>query len=353
MANSSHVQKFLEGAKAWNAWRAAEPNEQPDLSDTDFESVGPEPYDIMHLRDYDGYDLSDCDLNRISARNLTFVRCSFARASMSFSDFCFSFFSDCDFSRAEMRVSKMGSASFARCRFDVADLSYCTAEEAEFQACVFDGTKLNHVSLVKTKFPDTELNAVCVYGASVWDVDLTGAKQSDIFIREEGVGISVPSIELAQFVALLLDNRKVRDFIDTMTSKMVLILGRFSPERKVLLDRLKAELTELAYLPVIFDFAEPESRDVRETVKTLASLSRFVIADLTDPKSIPLELEAIVPQFPSLPVQPIIMVGQKPFSMFNSLTKFPSVLPIIEYGQEVKPAVLQSLIVQCESKLLK
>jgi len=49
---------------------------------------------------------------------------------------------------------------------------------------------------------------------------------------------------------------------------------------------------------------KPDSRDITETVTTLARLARFIIADITDPKSIPLELQSIVPDV-AVPVQPL------------------------------------------------
>ena len=66
---------------------------------------------------------------------------------------------------------------------------------------------------------------------------------------------------------------------------------------------------------------------------TLASLSRFVIADLTQPRSVPLETQAIVPDI-AVPFVPIIE-GQRPFSMFASLQrKYFWVLPTIVYRSE-------------------
>jgi hypothetical protein len=40
--------------------------------------------------------------------------------------------------------------------------------------------------------------------------------------------ITVDNIEVAQFFYLMLNNKKIRDVIDTITSKVVLILGRFT-----------------------------------------------------------------------------------------------------------------------------
>ena len=197
MATQSHVEKFLEGSGAWNAWRAENPEVRPDLADINFEAVGPEPNDIYNFRQFENYDLSHCDLNRISARNCTFLACRFTGSAINFSDLCFSYMHGCDFADVQMRVTRIGSTEFLNCKFEGADLSYCSAEDASFIDCEMIRTQLNHCSFVKTKFRETLLQEVCVYGASVWDVDLSDAKQSDIYIRKGGVGISVPSIELA------------------------------------------------------------------------------------------------------------------------------------------------------------
>jgi len=47
---------------------------------------------------------------------------------------------------------------------------------------------------------------------------------------------------------------------------------------------------EGSYLPILFDFSAPTSRNVTETLMTLAAMARFVIADITDLKSASYEL---------------------------------------------------------------
>lgn len=54
--------------------------------------------------------------------------------------------------------------------------------------------------------------------------------------------ITTDDIEVAQFLYLLIHNEKLRKVIDTITSKVVLILGRFTPERKAVLDALRDEV---------------------------------------------------------------------------------------------------------------
>jgi hypothetical protein len=65
----------------------------------------------------------------------------------------------------------------------------------------------------------------------------------------------------------MLQNQKVRDVIDTITSKVVLILGRFTDERKAVLDGLREELRKRNYLPILFDFSVPATRDITEITR--------------------------------------------------------------------------------------
>ena len=110
-------------------------------------------------------------------------------------------------------------------------------------------------------------------------------------------------------------------------------LGRFSPfERKEVLDSIGDKLRELGFVPIIFDFEGSNNRDFTETIKILAGLSLFVIADITNPKSSPLELQASIPEY-KIPFVTILKNGEEPFSMFKDLTMFDWVLkPVITYS---------------------
>ena len=71
---------------------------------------------------------------------------------------------------------------------------------------------------------------------------ITSDEEPDVF--------SVDNLEVAQFIYLLLSNAKIRHVIDTITSKVVLILGRFTPERKNVLDAIREQIREISYVPV-------------------------------------------------------------------------------------------------------
>ena len=113
--------------------------------------------------------------------------------------------------------------------------------------------------------------------------------------------------------------------INALTSKAVLILGRFTKKRKEILDALRDKLSEMDYLPIIFDFVRPTDRDFTETVLTLACLSKFVIIDLTDPSSSPHESAKTIPDL-KIPFLPIRQEEQREYAMFRNFKKYPWVL---------------------------
>jgi hypothetical protein len=174
--------------------------------------------------------------------------------------------------------------------------------------------------LVETNLVGAILTGCRIYGISAWDVKLSeGTKQNNLVITRPGEpAVAVDDLEVAQFVYLLLHNEKIRRVIDTVGKKGVLLLGRFTEGRIAVLERLREELRKRGYLPIVFNFDKPETKDFTETVRLLAGLSRFVIADVTNPKSTPLELQATVPEI-MVPFLPIIEEGQEPFAMLTDL----------------------------------
>ena len=162
--------------------------------------------------------------------------------------------------------------------------------------------------------------------------------------------VTVDNIEVAQFIYLLLHNEKIRDVIDTIGKKGVLLLGRFTEGRMMVLERLREKLRDLGFVPMVFNFDKPETKDFTETVRLLCNLSHFVIVDITNPRSAPLELQATVPDY-MVPFAPILQHGEQPFSMFADLQNrydwvlqavvgYPSVDRLIEVLEDeiVRPA---------------
>ena len=309
MANQVQVELLHRGSDVWNEWRRQHLEANIDLS---------------------GAHLSKADLGFADLRRADLILATLRDANLTRADL-----RDANLYRANLRDANLRDANLSRANLRDANLSRATLD--------------------KTNLTDATLTHCAIYGISVWNVQLNGAKQENLVITDDGEpAITVDNLEVAQFIYLLLNNTKIRDVIDTIAKKAVLILGRFTPERKAVLDAIKDTLRTNDYLPILFDFEKPSSRNFTETVRTLAHLSRFIIADLTDPSSVPHELATIVPTL-VIPIVPLFHPrdrASREYALFRDLSIGRAwVLPIHHYTTpEDLLATFQTHIIQPAEK---
>jgi hypothetical protein len=331
MANQEQVDIIRQGREPWEQWRRKSSEVWPDLS---------------------GADLAGADLRRINLSN-----CNLSGAKLNNTNLSGAFFTGSNLYEAQLTNAILTDANFYGAALIKADLSGANLHRASFVGARLIGTNftganlrranLTHTTLTQAIIERANLSECSVYGISAWNLKGVPQDQSNLIItRDKESTVTVDDIEVAQFVYLLLNNKKIRNVIDTITSKAVLILGRFTPERKCVLDELRIALRRHGYLPILFDFEKPEHQNLTETVSTLAHLAKFVIADITDAKSIPQELQRIVPDRPSLPVQPLILSEQYEWSMFESFRDYPWVLLPFCYDD------LKMLLASLEEKVI-
>jgi hypothetical protein len=132
-----------------------------------------------------------------------------------------------------------------------------------------------------------------------------------------------------------------------------LILGRFSKNRKPVLDAIREELRKYNYLPMMFDFDAPINPTIRETIKTLAGMSRFVIADITDARSVSQELEIIDTNCRTVAVRLIKKKGAREYGMLDFRTSRWFIEGRYEYEslEELIASIKESIIVPAEAKV--
>jgi uncharacterized protein YjbI with pentapeptide repeats len=241
-----------------------------------------------------------------------------------------------DLSAADLRGAYLNGADLTGADLQGANLSEADLVEANFSGADLKGADLRAAQLIDTDFGGADLTSCRIFGISAWRLKLERAKQQNLVITGmHEPEITVDNIEIAQFVYLLLHNEKIRDVIDTIGKKGVLLLGRFTEGRIEILERLREELRKRNFMPMVFNFDKPETKGFTETVRLLAGLSRFVIVDVTNPRSAPLELQATVPEC-MIPFVPILdrNEGLEPFAMLRDLQhNHPDrVSPVIRYS---------------------
>lgn len=341
MANQEHLKILKHGIDYWNSWREQCPEVMPDLRRADFSETDLSEVDfssadlsnaILRGADLMGANLRRADLREtdlreahLSGANLDSAdlrKADLSEAYLGYANLCNTLLSGADFSRANLQEVLLCDAHLSNTILSNANLYKADLTAANLNGAILVGTNLTRATLIDCS----------IHGISAWKVQLDGAKQLNLTITSnDEPTITVDNLEVAQFIYLLLNNRKIRDVINIIGQKGVLILGRFSEGRKPVLDALREKLRTLNFLPIVFDFERSTERDFTETILTLAGLSCFIIADITNPKSAPLELQITVPNY-MIPFVPIIQEGEQPFSMFQDLAgKYDWVLDILVY----------------------
>jgi hypothetical protein len=321
MANQEHLDLLRQGSPAWNAWRVQHKEVQPDLQ---------------------GAYLAGANLSGANLMEAYLMNANLHKADLSGAHLGSASLLEANLSEANLSGTKLGGAHLVRADLSGADLSGAHLVHATLQDANLSGATLSQAILVRTNLANATLKDCSIYGISAWDVQLDGAEQVNLTITPYGESsITVDNLKIAQFIYLLLNNEEIREVIDTITSKVVLILGRFIPKRKAILDALRDELRTHNYSPVLFDFEKPVSRDLTGTVSTLAHLARFIIVDLTDPSSAPHEVATVIPQTvvpvqPLLSREPLIVDGKvrerREYAMFEDLRRrYHWVLPTFRY----------------------
>ncbi|HYK38299.1 pentapeptide repeat-containing protein [Alloacidobacterium sp.] len=381
MADQEHLAVLQQGVAVWNEWRACHPKVWPDLSSVSLSWLELADADLQHCSLNDSRfhytQLTRSDLYRAAfgkaslygadLRGARIVEASFAGADLtkadlrdaeiSFTDFTGAHMVECNLQQSKLigaELSKVNlfqanlvGAQLRGAKFlwanltgvdlrdanlSGANLTGATFIDADLSGADLTNANLQFARLIDSKLDGANLTACRVYGVSAWNLSSTGTIESDLVItRGDEVSIAVDNLEVAQFLYLLLNNSRIRQCIDTITSKVVLILGRFTAERLSALHGIREALRSSGYLPLVFDFDGPSSRDITETIGTLAHLARFIIADLTDARSIPQELTTIVPNLPSVPVQPVLLSSQSEYGMFEHFKRYPWVLDTLLY----------------------
>jgi hypothetical protein len=309
--DSGAIELLRSGANKWNQWR-----------ENNWTKDSRAEWPNLYRGNFEGLDLSHVNL---WGSNLEFA--NFAGANLS---------------NANLEDAILKSANLKRANLQFANLSNANLMYADLSEADLRDSLLPFANICSANLEGANISGSLIFGISAWDVNLDDTNQQDLLVTRYGEPIvTTDNIGLGQLMYLLLKNTNLRDILDELTSKTVLILGRFTPDRKEILDAIREELRRRDYLPIMFDFEGPASRDITETISTLAHMARFVIADITDARSIPQELLSIVPNLPSVPVQPLLLRSQSEYGMFEHFRRFPWVLDAYHYDN--KEQLLQSI----------
>jgi hypothetical protein len=360
--NEEHRETLLEAVrkgtpKSWNDWRRQHPRVIPDLRGLQLVGRSLVRFNLARAR-LDGAALVRADLGsahleraslkeaRLMSAGLSAVhaeKVNLSGANLRGADLHYGNFRgvicseatnlahadlrEANFAGAKMVATNLSRADLTKTCFDGANLKEANLSDAIFDQTSLLGTNLrsalvagSFIRRVKTDDRTNQLG-LCVDVHVAWD-----RPQGDMILFAEPNDIRV-----AQFHNIVDEHGSVGKLLAATTNRVVLILGRFLPQQKKVLDRLKEALERRGKIAVIFDFPSPEDREISDTVRFIAGMSEFIVVDLTKASSVPLELQATIPDL-MIPVLPIVKSGEAVFAMFSDLQRrYSWIQPTVSY----------------------
>ncbi|GIW48432.1 MAG: hypothetical protein KatS3mg078_2309 [Deltaproteobacteria bacterium] len=349
MAKREHVEILTKGVDTWNKWRESNPEEKPDLiganlSWTNLINANLREANLqranlrganLSLADLSKSNLSNTDLNsaKLNKTNLS-------EADLSWADLTYGMVNDANlvnaclrgtnFTEADLRAADLRGADLSWANLNMANLGKANLSRANLKGANLTGANLNWANLnkadlswadlswtqlngttliearligtfftyahmVNTNLERAFLENCSIYGASTWGLNLNGATQSGYIVTPPGEpAVVVDDFEIGQLIYLLLKSEKLGSFIESIATKLVLVIGNRA-ERESVLDEICKGISKHNHLPVVFDVNRglANSQTV-ETAFILAQIARFTISDLSDTKSNPPEVELLV-----------------------------------------------------------
>jgi uncharacterized protein YjbI with pentapeptide repeats len=353
MADTNLVQMLRNaGVEAWNRSRVNHPDYprcdiyeeaiwgadlcKAELSGADLRSA------ILLGADLRGADLRAADLSNAWLHQADMTGANLEGARLNDALLMDAKLRDANLRKASLRQARIeGDKRFSYPSHIVvgADLTGATLTSADLTGAQIWDSSLVGVNLSDADITGTTIVNTRVHGVSIWDLRGKPNRQSQLIVTTRAGRLEFNDLRAAVFANLLRNGLSLGDVVSISGKVSVLILGRFTDDnkndnRKRVLDGVRRKLEALGFNPVVFDFERPDDRDLTEMIVSLAGMSLFVIADLTKPRSVPLELQATIPNL-MIPFVPIIQRGEEPFAMFRDLLgKYDWVLNLLEYDLE-------------------
>lgn len=335
MPNEKHFEILKKGKGTWNRWRKDNPLITPDLTGIE---IAPKEKKYGQAKVAKSIHEMNIDLTPFTE--------TFGTKNMSekYSGYDFSktlLDGAKNFNNHDLSSMKLTGASMRGCNFKNQEMIGLNLREVNFERSNLEGVRITNTDLRSSNLENVnleksiiigsdlsycKLSNIKAFGISAWGLKLEGSEQKNILITQaEQPSITIDNLKVAQFIYLIINNSDIRDVIDTVANKAVLILGNFSKSRLEVLHLIKDKLRKLGFVPILFDFEKPLTRDFTETITTLAHMSKFIIADLSEQRSVPHELASTIPSL-QVPVKPIIInqidgEEQYPYGMFDDLRK--------------------------------
>ena len=191
MANEKHLAKLKQGVATWNAWRRANPEVLPDLTDADLKGIQLSGADLRMVN-FSGAILVVADLRNTKLINAIIKEAHLVGATLAYADLTAANLEGADLEGADLSGTKLAGANLRgaglnKVNFSRADLRGTDFSHAKCNYTIFGDVDLSHAKGLDTIFhfgPSTiGTDTISRSKGNVSEVFLTEAGVSDSFLK--------------------------------------------------------------------------------------------------------------------------------------------------------------------------
>ncbi len=316
MADKEHLEILGRGVDAWNQWRKANPEIRPDLSGAHLINRD------LSRADFDGANLAGADLSKAQLSHATLHGANLEsstliladllgavmnKANLSGASFFGAFLFGTRLKSANLRGSNLLGASLMGADLTAADLTGAhlmgtNFHEANLQNSIFKDSNLTAASLVGSRVQGTQFDQCNVHGISAWNLEGTPKLQRDLILTQRDNFLTVGSLELAQIINPILFSSRGFDYLQTISIRAGLVIGRFKASRKQICDAIRDQIEAGRWTPILAELESPGDRKSMDYLVKLTKMVGLVLLDLTGLKPFRTQLLSLKLQELSLPV---------------------------------------------------
>lgn len=207
--------------------------------------------------------------------------------------------------KAKLCSARLNGANLTDASLDQANLAGANLYEAVLEYTSLNGASLRDACLCQVRLLHASLVRANMDGCQVAGMVVQGVKFQET--TQQNLVISLPGtpavltdhLEVARFLELLSGRERLRDLIENISTRFVLLLGSFSATW----ERTCAALRAHGYHPVSVDGDKVVHRDVTQILAPLARLACLLITDQPETSDVVVQIRKLCPALPIISYQ--------------------------------------------------
>ncbi|MEL6820359.1 MAG: pentapeptide repeat-containing protein [Calditrichota bacterium] len=395
MANSDHLAIIKSGVEEWNSWRKQNLELAPDLREANLRGMQLDSAILRDcdlsganlsgasLKEADlskatlnetnlsGADLSRANLYRAKMRRCNLTGADLRQVVMYQANLSYANLSRANLSKANMRKANLTNADLSKVYFSKgkaeetifteanlekanlyesnlvqaeltdANLSGAVMYKANISKADLEGanlinanlnlTNLQGTTLNRTKLEGSKLTGSSVSGISIHGVEHSNSEQLDLVLSQsEGVLVKCDGLETARLLEGHL--KQTGDSSQVKPSDMVVLIGNFAGDRKIIRGRILEEIRKESLNPLQLECLSKPEAEFRSKLNRLAGIVDWLIFDATQAADLVEEVLPILTNYPDLKVTAFVE-GSTRWQVATPFAHYVERFPLGEYEQ--------------------